>query len=317
MMASHPLFDVPESKTDVKERIKNLTPTEFDSLKSAERYLKIVRPIKRDAWLNIFLGGLTLWLGVSNINQGLPRIIQSVLGAIIILQCISVLYKPSVPSLMRFSVVFLVSGVWNLIVASINNFAGFSTFIAFLGGMQIWWAYGFARIYEREKDKRFIAPAAQIVQFYDNLLAELRAIRQKSDEDAIDISLKRYQWYGWLLGDYAFFVPRNNRRNLIIARKSDVNFAPRNEQQLSRRRINGIFKIDDLVAWSDVRSDTLERYQQWKDVDSPDADFVKTYYEQQRTPLLISKIFRGFTILFLFGVVLIVGWLIWLVIQYG
>ena len=315
-MRAHPLSQAPEPPIDVKERIKSMTSADFEKLKSADHYLKIVRALKRDAWLNIFLGGFNLWLGLSNINQGLPRILQSIAGIVLILQCISMLIAPTISSIRRFSMIMLIFGVWNLIAAAIFGFADFSLLVGLLGGLQIWWAYGLARLYESKKDKLFTEPDSEYVRLYDVLLAELRRIRQKRDEDTIDIKLKRYQWHGWLLGDYAFFVPRNNRRNVHIASKSDIAFAPRNEQQISQRTIKGVFKIDAFVVWGDMRSTAFDRFSLWKAVDDPDADFVSMYYEKQRIPLLFSRIVRGFTLVALIGFFLFIAWAIWFAAQY-
>ena len=312
-MSTHPLAIPTPEEIDIKKRFQTLTSEEFASLKKAQRYQQAIALLRETGWLNLFLGVFDIWLGLRCCELNAPHLFQIVGGTVLIGFSLWSIALPSLKLTIWLSVILLVFGLWNIFI---SLYYGIALLGILIGVVQIWWAYRVYMGHRANQRETIIVPDSSILTLYEALLKGFRRARMKTDNDIIELNLKRYRWQAWLLGEYSVFAPRQNLKRFILVEKSKVDFAPEQEAWSSRKRIKGTFKIDHLVSWGNIHASSLGRYRQWKTLEDTSAEFVTTYYEKQRIPLLAAKIVRTFTILFLIAVVLFVGWMIWLVLTY-
>ncbi|MBZ0301806.1 MAG: hypothetical protein K8J31_18810 [Anaerolineae bacterium] len=129
------------SAEDIKTRLSTLTAEELNSLRDTYDVRWRTSWLRSTGWLNVILGGLTLWLGLTcPCGFTVPKLIQALAGGLIVGQSVWAIMLPSTAGFLRFALVFLGAGIWNLLLALSEGFAGGAFLVGLLGVAQLRWA---------------------------------------------------------------------------------------------------------------------------------------------------------------------------------
>lgn len=249
---------------EIKTQLLALTPTQITELQDALWYRRSATLMKANGRINLFLGLFNLWLGTSGENALFVDLFQTIGGVILIGVSLWLINAPSARAALAFSVLLFVFGTYNVGVSAYYDFA---IFAGILGMLQLWWAYRQYLVYQKLNDKPIRTPSPEALSFSKQVGEIFKEKQFLSDPDLMVFRLKQQTWSGWLLGDYGIFVSyQHNRPNPdpVVIRKADMNFAPKDDNQLSKKRINGVFQLDDLSAQGDINQEALGRFRAWK-----------------------------------------------------
>ncbi len=248
---------------DIKSQLLALTPVEFQALKNAYYYRWVTSLLRRNGWLNLFLGGLTLWLGLSGFGQSIFKVIQTLFGILIVGQSLWALRESTVSNIQRFSILFALCGVWNILLAVISGLFGAGLIVGLLGALQLWSAYQFRKIHQQYSQVTLVKPSPEIAQLYDSIWKSLAKDIIHTDVDYIDMQIQRRNWRGFLLPDRMVLAFKQSNI-LILADKSDVLLVPTNPRALGRW-IEIIFKFDIIAsAVGKIPRPVYDKYVTWK-----------------------------------------------------
>src|SRR4051794_9915921 len=114
-----------------------LSEADFSALQNAYYYRWLQLVLRSLGWLNLILGGLTLWLGLSGIDQGILKVIQALLGVVIVGVSLWGLAAPSRQVLFGYSFMFALTGIWNLLLGVRYGIFTSGLLIALLGLLQL------------------------------------------------------------------------------------------------------------------------------------------------------------------------------------
>jgi hypothetical protein len=208
------------SSTDIKTRLSNLTPDELKALRDIYHDRWRINWLRTDGWFNLFLGGITLWLGLSGPWQtSFPRLIQAVLGLLIVGQSLWAIVTPSTPAILRFAIVLLAAGVWNILLAIVGRLAGGLFLVGLLGIAQLWWAIQAYRQYQRYTQMALPDPPEDEVRFYNEIWHAITKGALKQDTAVINLWVRLDKWRGLLLEDKVVFALL--RQKLLIIQLKD------------------------------------------------------------------------------------------------
>lgn len=301
------------SPESIKAQLLNITDDQLKTL-SDVYYIRC-----RNGWLtsngrlNLVLGALTIWLGSAVFsNFTVVRSIQLVIGTIIFVQSMWVLFDQNTVGMLRFSIVFLISGVWNIILAIGNSFSGSTLFIGFFGVLQLWWSYQAFISYRYYQKMNLSEPPSEINTFYDDVWHYISSDRRKDDPDLIQMWINRSLWYVLLLDNIAAFAFKRGKF-LIVQRKNDSKFITRNSD-LKNRRVYGQVKLNDTMMYAFMNKKYFQQYANWVGFDG--IIFQNSPSLWKRLPRVIRVIFLGIGILILLYIIVIVIGMIGLLIQY-
>jgi hypothetical protein len=257
-MASQPF-----SFQDIKSRLLALAPAEFQSLKEAYYYRWVTSLLRNNGWLNLLLGGLTLWLGLTGFGQSIFKVIQTIFGILIVGQSLWALRESTTSNIQRFSILFALCGIWNILLAVISGFYGIGLIIALLGILQLWSAYQFRKIHQQYSKVKLVKPSAEVAQLYDSIWKSLVKDIIYNDADYIEIEIQRRKWCGFPLPN-RLVLAFKQRNILMLADKNDVLLVPINPRA-SGRWVEIIFKFDiNASTVAKIPRSLYEKYVAWK-----------------------------------------------------
>jgi hypothetical protein len=257
---SHISTDSFPSADYIKNRLSHLTAAELKALEDISRERARKNWLRSNGWLNIFLGGLTLWLGLSGLSEpALPRLIQTIAGAIIVGQSVWAIVSPSKTAILRFAVVLLGAGIWNIFLAVSDG----AWLTGLLGIAQLWWALQAYRGYKNQQVMNLAEPQDDLSQFYDEVYHAITKGVLKRDADSIDLWIGLAKWRGLLLDDKVVFVPIGSKL-LSVQHKDEFNFVPNSSNAMNQRRVYGRIKDNTGSQRALIKRDSFARYARWK-----------------------------------------------------
>jgi hypothetical protein len=257
-MASQPF-----SFQDIKSQLLALTPAEFQALKQACYYRWVTSLLRNNGWLNLFLGGITLWLGLSGFGQNIFRVIQTLLGILIVGQSLWALSQSTTANIQRFSILFALCGIWNILLAVMSGLYGTGLIIGLLGILQLWAAYQFRKIHLQYSQVKLVKPSPETAQLYDSIWKSLVKDIIYNDADYIEMEIQRRKWCGFLLPD-RMILAFKQRNILMLADKNDVVIVPTHPRSAGHW-IEIIFKFDIIAsAVGKIPRPIYEKYVSWK-----------------------------------------------------
>jgi hypothetical protein len=247
----------------IKTQLEELTPTEFQDLKTTYYYRWVRMLLRNNGWLNLFLGVVSAWLGFDGIGQSIFSLIQAILGIVIIGQSIWSLRTTNIANIRRFSIVFLACGIWNVILAARGNVQGVAFWIGMLAVAQLWSAFRFQKIYKQYAHVTLVKPSPQAEIFYDSIWREIAKGVIEGDENYIEMLIQRRRWRGLLLQD-RMVLAFTQRPLVILGDKADVVLVPTNPRAFGKW-IEVVFKFDIIAsAVGKIQRSTFEKYIEWK-----------------------------------------------------
>lgn len=303
------MFQVPLNITidsaAIKSWFSNLTSDQISLINN------IYQLRLRDSWLrtvgglNLFLGLITLWLGSPVLyNFSIVRLIQYLIGAVIIVQSIWALVSQNTAGLLRFSGVFLISGVWNVFLAINGGLRGGPLLVGIFGLLQLKWAYDTFLEYRRYQALKLPEPSPETKKIYDDIGRAVKNIERKNDPDVIQIWIGQLWWRALLLENVAIFVL--GRRNLVAIEPKDLfNFIPHTLNPTKKRRIYGSMNLNAVNIRAMMPNRYFSKYAAWKGQDLLISQAVPSSWERlPRAVRVMILIILGLVGLFFSSVLL-------------
>jgi hypothetical protein len=253
---------------ETKARLMNLSPAELSGLQKAKDFREMSTWLGTNGWLNVFLGGFTLWLGLQGINHSILKVLQASLGALIIAQSLWSIIKPSTSAVLGFSLLLLITGIWNIFISVLAGFEGMTWLVAGLGLLQLWWAYKVYLKYQSYQKRSITVPPPETMRLHDEIWRAIAKVKPQSENDPgfIKLLISKKMWNGLLVGDLAVFA-RQNTKLLMWASKTDVRFDLLSPTVASLARVGGTIKIGDTTSESAGMPQVFyQKYVQWKSV---------------------------------------------------
>jgi hypothetical protein len=267
--------------------------------------------VRDNGWVNIILGGITVLLGASVLEEfSIPKLIQFLLGLLGIAQCIWALVAPHYPRFREFAILLLIAAVWNVFIGFNNG----AWLVIILGLLQLWWSYVSYRLFRFYQQYPFGERPAHIVKLYHDLWHSLMRGSLKREANVINVWIKLLLWRIWLIDNLAV-VASNSSRLLIIRRKDELNFIPFSKKPMGRWRVNGRMIIKTFYERSVMRGKDFEKYAHWKGLETILAQVGPSTWE--RLPRAIQIVLRLIGILILLFVIYVIAEFIDLFIRYG
>jgi len=213
------------------------------------------------AWVNVFLGLLTFMLGLHNAEKSWLGIVQTILGLLIIGQSLWALAGPSLTTILTWSILFGICGVWNVLVCILMSFSGLGIVVGGFGILQIYWAYRFYRKYEAYQQMTLIVPTVETTALHNNIWSSVTKANFLNDSD-VQYRVNRRIWHGTLLPTMGIFATAG-RQSLMLADKQDVTFTPKNPAS-SKGAVEGHLSIDSQKIPAVFDQISFQRYKHWK-----------------------------------------------------
>ena len=302
----------PGAIQDVKAQLLALTPAEFQALKDTYYYRWVTSLLRSNGWLNLFLGVLTLWAGWSGFGQSIFKVIQTLFGVLIVGQSLWALRESSISNIQRFSILFALCGIWNILLGIIAGISGAGLIVGLLGALQLWGAYQFRKIHQRYSQVTVAKPSPETALLYDLIWTTLIKGIIHTDDDYIEMQIQRRKWRGFLLPD-RMVLAFKQRNIVILADKSDVLLVPTNPRALGRW-IEVIFKFDIIAsAVGKIPRPVYDKYVRWKG----DATVMADAPSELRQSRNVRRIIRIASLIILAVIILVVLSMISFVSRYA
>ncbi len=269
---------------ETKTRLVSLTEKQIADLGLCYSYRRLQAQVSNLGWTNIFLGVLTVWLGVD--DPGVPpfKIVQTLLGVAIVLVSRWSIKSPRPAALSIWALLFVVIGVWNIFIAV----EGQSLLWGAFGLLQLWWAYRMYRTFV--KNAQAIKPDAEALRRYGVLRRAIGRldIQAENDPDFFRLRHGRYWWQGLFLKDRIALAPKKGQA-LLIADSSQTTFTFSEGWSGFAPRIVGHADIGKTsMKKVTIPQTTLERYNRWKGLpDSQTSAWLDAFYASARRRLPI------------------------------
>lgn len=307
---NQPMISQPPATTDLKTRLANLNADEVLDLKQAYHWYWLKDWLRANGWLNLVLGGLTVWLGLDYPRLTWISGLQIVAGLLIIGQSVGALRSPDLAGVLRFALVFLGAGLWNLGIGVTNS----NLLLGLFGLFQIAQAYQTYRQYQRLQSLNLHYPLASTLHLYDQTCATVARGAFAQTRDGVQLWIRRNVWYGLLLDDLAVFGLKN-RRLVIVRPKAEVNFVPQSSNPFSKQRVYGRLALNVDNERTMLRRADFSKYAQWKGEQVVLAQVTLSLW--QRLPRVVRIIVWTILGLFLLYVAFMVFVVVQAFIQYG
>jgi hypothetical protein len=243
----------------IKERLAELTPNEMKYLEAVHFDYSRKQWLRSMGTINIFLGGLTLALGLSIISHSWLAPIQVLFGGLTILQSIWAIFVPTTGAILRFVGILLFSSIWNLLL-SIGN--GANVFAGVIGVLQIWWTWQAFKLYRLNQKTNVEALQLEAVQLYNQARRMISSATFHDDPAGIKLWIGRSLWHGLLLEDKAALASSDSKL-LFICDKDDLSFAT-GMQSTTRKRIYGRVISAAESSRAMMTRDSYDKYAKWK-----------------------------------------------------
>ncbi len=243
-------------------RMAALSDTEIKALQNAYYYRWLQLTLRANGWLNLVLGGFTLLLGLSGLDYGILKVIQTLFGVVIVGVSLWGLLKPSRDAIFGYSIMFALAGAWNIFLGVRGGFVGIDLFGLVLGIFQVRWAYQFYQLYSQKLPASIAKPDQDIRALYDALWQEFAQTRRVINDQLLEMIFGRDRWRGFTFGDYVALASPKTKL-IIFAHKSEFNFAANNANGRSKR-LKGHFQFHELSNRAAMDRSFYERYLQWR-----------------------------------------------------
>ena len=292
----------------LKTALEAQSPEEFQLLRQAGLYYRLVRTLRATAWVNLVLGGLTLWAGLSAIGISFSAAVQSILGALIIIQSLLALIRPRAWSLLALAILLLLVGLWNIGLIVFVNF--FSFFLSFnilwlvLGILQLWWTYRTYQLYRVFSAYPTPKPTPELAQKYNNIWEGLSHPTPALSPELLMMKLagNRNWWNVMLLPDRAILAHKR-QRFLMLVDKPDLIVVPDNPKAILRDQIAIFIRVGLESYLGKIYPGSLQQYMKWKGITDSQSELDQT----TRRMRLGRKLSSGFAVLlwiaFVYGIV--------------
>jgi hypothetical protein len=246
------------SNMDVKERLLNYAAQNYDLFRAASQYESIYFTLKRTGWLNLFLGGVTFLLGLSNLNQGILHVWQAFLGALMVGQSLWVLIVPTRIGVLGFCIMFLLAGIWNIALFILGAGAGLTVVVGFVGIIQIKWGIDYYRWYRRL--------SGPITGEASQLLNEVRTALINTDPATASDTIE-YQsgglWRVWLLSDMAVSASVKHKY-VFVTHRNDFYAQRQPGRSGNEELVNVVLYFEQGKAKVVMLRAHLKRFEEWK-----------------------------------------------------
>lgn len=247
----------------LKDRLSNLTAEELGVFRTIYHQEWRKAWLRGNGWINLVLGGLAVWMGAGCLCGTLTfsQLMQLGLGALLILQSLSMIFISQNASILRFALVLLIIGVWNLGLAIFSELRSGQILLAALGGLQVMWAWGVYRVYQRYFKVMIGEIPADLKTLYTLVWKSMMHGPLRRDPDTIDLWIKLNRWRGLLLPDRAIYAA--NANHLIIQLKADANFAPNTQNFTGRSRVYGQINLAGSRERAVMSQHSFHQYSLW------------------------------------------------------
>ncbi|MBX3061945.1 MAG: hypothetical protein KF726_03160 [Anaerolineae bacterium] len=255
---------------EVKSQLAALTSEQFDALKNVYHYRWLASSMQRDGWLNLILGGITVWGAWEGQSFNSLWLIQLVLGLAIVGQSLWMLSKPDTAGLLRFSILLAAVGIYNITGPLLRGNNGTTvTIVAGLGLLQLWMAYTVYGLYQKRKDMTITKPTAEQDRLYDVLWAQIinMSLSSNDDNDYLEATMQGKWWQGFLLGDRVILAKKNAPPKwMIVANAPEVTFDTKQTVTTTTSQIRGKMKFGILTLTAALHRVFFARLVEWKTI---------------------------------------------------
>jgi hypothetical protein len=287
-------------QNSLKQILANLTIEEWIDLKATTLYQRLQRQLHLNGRLNVALGLLTVWLGMSAPNQTIYTQTQTVVGIITIVVSLIAWMRTSLTGLRLFVGLFILVGAWNLFLGFRDNFAGLGLWAAFFGLIQLSWSLRFQREYQRYKSQNIeIEPKSSAL--FKQIHSTLRNNTFVDDPNYIELQVYNRLWNGFLVDDKAVLSYKKSPY-VIVANQSDFFLYQQIKIREKAQAFGdiGIQLEPKLFAARRIKPQFFERYLSWKGnvpLTEEMTNKLKRMLQLQKTrPLQAALIFVGIAI---------------------
>ncbi|MCA0457510.1 MAG: hypothetical protein LCI00_26315 [Chloroflexi bacterium] len=271
--------------------LAELSAQQFDVLKRTTDYYRVERILRSSSRINLLLGGITLWMGLSvpSYYRTIFTDVQAVMGVVIVVQSFWALFRPSVKGLLGLAIVVLISGVWNLFITAYKGIDSLNIWLGLFGLYQVWGAYQTARMYERYYGRALEKPDPENAQHYEALRQSIINPSPTVAPELLKVQFarNRYWWNGVLAQDYAVLAhPRSNE--MIVADQSAVTFVAETPKWVSRDSFSILAQVNEDFLVGKIYHSGFEQYLKWKGISDPELN-IPDNLKRKRVSRKISR----------------------------
>ncbi|MDX2159696.1 MAG: hypothetical protein SF162_00085 [bacterium] len=255
-----------EQLSVIRQQIETLSADQRGALESVFVQFRLESALRNTGYLNLILGGYTLFLASSGLNPAWVSSGQIVFGLVTLALSVWSIVRPSVIGWRLFSILFLFSGLWNLNIHF--AFGSGIGLLLILGVLQLYWAYVYNRAYRRDVQKlrALPQPTEHTRQQYQTALDLLRRVPAQPDDGLIEITLNGARYLLWLLSDRAVLsAPRY--RMLKVMNISDFRLELKNipdPAKDGRQRFPIRLHLDDGSTRGSISRKGFARFTAWQ-----------------------------------------------------
>lgn len=268
-MANIPTLPTSNTPRDLKSRLAALSADEFEALQHALNFQSVRRISQSTGFINILLGGFTLWLGLNAMQPNTLSTVQVLLGALLIVVSLWAVTRPSLHVIGVYRWIFLIFGVCNLFIV-VANLTILPIFPLVLGLLQIKWTFDYNRIFQENKAsfKEENRPSPSLQSLVQEIQTRMPRLKSKTDQNLVDFQLGWRRWRGWLLGNYVFLFSSTWDKVYYFADKTTFALIPRTAVPQTAKRLAITSKIGDSHHYGVISGAAYERYAQWHGTDT-------------------------------------------------
>jgi len=299
---------------NLKTTLLALSSQQFDSLKQVGTYYRLIRALRATGWVNLFLGGLTLWLGSSAFYPNIFTNIQAVLGFLIIAQSLWAITRPGANGFLALTCVLLLCGLWNLFITFYGRLSGADIFVGLLGIYQLWGVYRTYKSYQLFAELPMPNPTPEVVQQYDAIWEGLANPAPTLSPELMKMQLNRnrYWWNGLLLPDHAILA-HTRQKVLLLVSKPELVIVPENSKTLNRDKFAVFTQIGKESLVGKIYQSGFQQYLQWKGITDPEVEVDKSLQRKR----VGRKMLRWIMLVIIIGFLLLLVPPILMILQYG
>lgn len=247
----------------LKAQLAALTPSEFTALQAATVYHDIQLKCRSTGKINAFLGALTLWFGLNNLDLGVIGMVQTGLGALFIGLSLWAVLRPSLDVISVFRWLFLAAALYNGLLVLVL-FGGTSWLLVGLAVLQFKWAIDYQKLYQRHRANPPQPPTDQTERLLDAIFTTLPKLKITQDENIIEFELDWRKWRAWLIADSVFLYSSNWGKVFSFIGKPELTLTPRKPVSAKMRRIPIHGRLSALSTYGSISRLAYERYHLWK-----------------------------------------------------
>lgn len=264
------------SAAQLKERLTLYSLEDWNALDQMAIHYDLRRLLRENGWTNLVLGGLTLLLGITQIQNGILHIIQAIAGLVTVAVSIYALMRENVRTVQLFAGIFIFAAAWNLWIVLQYLTFGTAWLLLVLPCLQFWSGRRFMYLYGRLKVLYQGRPTTIPVE-YDPLWAALNAGDLSEDGDFVEILINRRKWRGLLLPEFAVIIPMRTKRTMLVVPKNDFVLLARSKADF--KKPEGWHEAAASFGQGQkpivqIRNRYFQRYLTWKGKHSIDASIA-------------------------------------------